>query len=99
MKNNKEKKTKLDLDRLTLSLSNNTTTQSTRNKIEFKLDALFVYLLMIKINKKKINYNLKKFQNKINYLKSHKIYIERIENKKILNFNKKNIFSNDFSNS
>ena len=53
MKNNKEKKTKLDLDRLTLSLSNNTTTQSTRNKIEFKLGALFVYLLMIKINKKK----------------------------------------------
>ena len=36
-------------------------------------------------------------KRKINYLKSHKSYIERIENKKILNFNKKNIFSNDFS--
>ena len=65
MKNNKEKKTKLDLDRLTLSLSNNTITQSTRNKIKFKLGTLFVYLLMIKINRKKLNYNFNKFQNKI----------------------------------
>ena len=53
MTNNKDKKTKLDLDRLTLSLNNNTITKSNRNNIEFKLGALFVYLLMIKINKKK----------------------------------------------
>ena len=65
MKNNKEKKTKLDLDRLTLSLNNNLITQSTRNKIEFKLGALFVYLLMIKINRKKISDNLSKIENKV----------------------------------
>ena len=65
MKNNKEKKTKLDLDRLTLSLNNNTITQSTRNKIEFKLGDLFVYLLMIKINRKKISDNPNKIENKV----------------------------------
>jgi len=65
MKNNKEKKTKLDLDRLTQSLNNNLITQSTRNKIEFKLGALFVYLLMIKINRKKISDNLNKIENKV----------------------------------
>jgi len=65
MKNNKEKKTKLDLDQLTLSLNNNTITQSSRNKIEFKLGALFVYLLMIKINRKKISENLSKIENKV----------------------------------
>jgi hypothetical protein len=65
MKNNKEKKTKLDLDQLTLSLNNNTITQSSRNKIEFKLGALFVYLLMIKINRKKICDNLSKIENKV----------------------------------
>ena len=65
MKNNIEKKTKLDLDKLTLSLKNNTVTQLTRNKIEFKLGALFVYLLMIKINRKKISDNLNKIENKV----------------------------------
>ena len=65
MKNNKEKKTKLDLDQLTLSLNNNTITQSSRNKIEFKLGALFVYLLMININRKKISDNLSKIENKV----------------------------------
>jgi len=55
MTTNKNKKTKLDLDRLTLSLKNSTITKSNRNNIEFKLGALFVYLLMIKINKKKLN--------------------------------------------
>jgi hypothetical protein len=65
MKNNKEKKTKLDLDQLTLSLNNNTITQSSRNKIEFKLGALFVYLLLIKINRKKISDNLSKIENKV----------------------------------
>ena len=65
MKNSKEKKTKLDLDRLILSLNVNKITQSTRNKIEFKLGALFVYLLMIKINRKKINDNVEKIDNKV----------------------------------
>ena len=65
MKNNKEKKTKLDLDRLILSLNNNTITQSNRNKIEFKLGGLFVYLLMIKINKKKISDDVNKIKNKL----------------------------------
>ena len=65
MKNSKEKKTKLDLDRLILSLNNNTITQSNRNKIEFKLGALFVYLLMIKINKKKISDDVNKIKNKL----------------------------------
>ena len=57
---NKNKKTKLDLDRLILSLNNSTITKSNRNNIEFKLGALFVYLLMIKINK-----NVSKFKNKL----------------------------------
>ena len=65
MTNNKNNKTKLDLDRLTLSLNNSTITKSNRNNIEFKLGALFVYLLMIKINKKKINKNVSKFKNKL----------------------------------
>jgi len=65
MKTNINKKTKLDLDRLILSLNNSTITKSNRNNIEFKLGALFVYLLMIKINKKKINKNVSKFKNKL----------------------------------
>ena len=65
MKNNKEKKTKLDLDRLTLSLNKSTITKSNRNNIEFKLGALFVYLLMIKINRKKISNNASKLKNKL----------------------------------
>ena len=65
MKNSKEKKTKLDLDRLILSLNNNTITLSTRNKIEFKLGALFVYLLLIKINRKEISDSVNKIKKKI----------------------------------
>ena len=65
MKNNKDKKTKLDLDRLTLSLNKSTITKSNRNNIEFKLGALFVYLLMIKINRKKISNNASKLKNKL----------------------------------
>ena len=74
MTTNKNKKTKLDLDRLILSLNNSTITKSNRNNIEFKLGALFVYLLMIKINKKKINKNVSKFKNKLTK-KSICIYI------------------------
>ena len=65
MTNNKDKKTKLDLERLTLSLNNSTTTKSDRNNIEFKLGTLFVYLLMIKINKKKLSNNANKLKNKL----------------------------------
>ena len=84
MTNNKDKKTKLDLDRLTLSLNNNTITKSNRNNIEFKLGALFVYLLMIKINKKKINKNVSKFKNKLTK-KSICIYMaEHIKEFKLL---------------
>jgi len=36
-------------------------------------------------------------KKKINYLNLNKSYIEKIENKKVRNFNKKNIFSTDFS--
>ena len=74
MTTNKNKKTKLDLDKLILSLKNSTITKSNRNNIEFKLGALFVYLLMIKINKKKINKNVSKFKNKLTK-KSICIYI------------------------
>ncbi|MDA9091906.1 hypothetical protein N9J56_01290 [Pelagibacteraceae bacterium] len=65
MKNNKEKKTKLFLDSLILSLKKKKITQSTRNKIEFKLGALFVYLLMIKVNKKKISENANVVENRV----------------------------------
>jgi hypothetical protein len=65
MTNNIDKKTKLDLDRLIFSLTNSTTTKSSRNNIEFKLGALFVYLLMIKINKKKFSKNASKLKNKL----------------------------------
>ena len=65
MTNNIDKKTKLDLDRLIFSLTNSTTTKSSRNNIEFKLGALFVYLLMIKINKKKFSNNASKLKNKL----------------------------------
>ena len=65
MTDNKDKITKLDLERLTLILNTSTTTKSNRNNIEFKLGALFVYLLMIKINKKKISNNASKLKNKL----------------------------------
>ena len=51
--NIKDKKTKADLDNLILSLTTNKITESTRKETEFKLGALFVYLLMIKVNTKK----------------------------------------------
>ena len=63
MKNIKDKKTEADLDNLILSLANKKITKFTRNENEFKLGALFVYLLMIKVNAKKIGNitnNLKK---------------------------------------
>ena len=62
MKDIKDKKTEAELDNLILSLTDSKITKSTRNQIEFKLGALFVYLLMIKVNKKKINNNT---QNKL----------------------------------
>jgi hypothetical protein len=65
MTDNKDKITKLDLERLILTLNSSTTTKSNRNNIEFKLGALFVYLLMIKINKKKISNSTSKLKNKL----------------------------------
>ena len=65
MTNNKNNKTKLDLDRLTLSLNNSKITKLNRSNIESKLGALFVYLLIIQINKKKLNNNVSKPKNKL----------------------------------
>ena len=59
MKNIKDKKTEADLDNLMLSLTKNKITESTRKETEFKLGALFVYLLMIKVNTKKEVNNIK----------------------------------------
>ena len=60
MINIKDKKTKEDLDNLILSLTKNKITEFTRKETEFKLGALFVYLLMIKVNVKKEDSNIKK---------------------------------------
>ena len=60
MINIKDKKTKEDLDNLILSLTKNKITEFTRKETEFKLGALFVYLLMIKVNAKKKDSNIKK---------------------------------------
>jgi len=60
MKNIKDQKTEADLDNLILSLTKNKTTKSNRKETEFKLGALFVYLLMIKVNTKKGDNNTKK---------------------------------------
>ena len=57
MKNIKDKKTEADLNNLILSLANNKTTKSIRKETEFKLGALFVYLLMLKVNTKKLSKN------------------------------------------
>jgi len=66
MKNTKDKKTRVDLDNLILSLTKNKITESTRKETEFKLGALFVYLLMIKVNTKKGDSNIKKKLSKKN---------------------------------
>ena len=60
MKNIKDKKTEADLDNLILSLAKNKITKSTRKEAEFKLGALFVYLLLIKVNTKKEDSNTNK---------------------------------------
>ena len=65
MKNIKDKKTEADLDNLILSLAKNKITKSTRKEAEFKLGALFVYLLMIKVNTKKEDSNANKKLSKI----------------------------------
>ena len=66
MKNIKDKKTEADLDSLILSLTKNKMTESSRKKTEFKLGALFVYLLMIKVNIKKEDNNIEKKLSKKN---------------------------------
>ena len=60
MKNIKDKKTEVGLDSLILSLAKNKISKSTRKATEFKLGALFIYLLMIEINIKKKENNIKK---------------------------------------
>ena len=64
MKNIKDKKTEAALDSLILSLTENKITESTRKDTEFKLGTLFVYLLMIKVNKKKDSSIKKKLSKK-----------------------------------
>ena len=65
MKNTKKKKTEIYLDNLILSLVSNKITKSARNEIEFKLGALFVYLLMIRINTNKIKSNTNNLTKKL----------------------------------
>ena len=65
MKNIKDKKTEADLDNLILSLAKNKITKSTRKEAEFKLGALFLYLLLIKVNTKKEDSNANKKLSKI----------------------------------
>ena len=60
MKNIKDQKTETDLDSLILSLTKNKISEFNRKETEFKLGALFVYLLMIKVNTKKRDNNTKK---------------------------------------
>ena len=55
MKNTKAKKAETDIEELIISLSKNKITKSARNKAEFKLGGLFVYLLMIKANKNRLS--------------------------------------------
>ena len=50
----------MGLDSLILSLAKNKISKSTRKATEFKLGALFIYLLMIEINIKKKENNIKK---------------------------------------
>jgi hypothetical protein len=64
MKNIKDKKTEAALDSLILSLTENKIIESTRKDTEFKLGTLFVYLLMIKVNKKKDSSIKKKLSKK-----------------------------------
>ena len=60
MKNTKNIKTETYLDNLISSLTSNKITESIRKDTEFKLGALFVYLLIIKVNTKKKGNNIKK---------------------------------------
>ena len=88
MKNIKDKKTEAYLDNLILSLTKNKITESIRKENEFKLGALFVYLLMIKVNIKKGDNNIKKklskkvsayiWQNKLKNLKCYIFTIKKI---------------------
>ena len=70
MKNIKDKKTEAYLDNLILSLTKNKINESIRKENEFKLGALFIYLLMIKVNTKKRIIILKR-----NYQKKVSVYI------------------------
>ena len=65
MRNTKDIKTEIYLDSLILSLTKNKITESIRNETEFKLGALFIYLLMIKVNSDKIDDNINNFKKKL----------------------------------
>ena len=97
MKNIKDKKTEADLDNLILSLTKNKITESTRKETEFKLGALFVYLLMIKVNiKKKIKILKRNYQKKVsayiwqNKLRNSECYIYTIKKINTLEWKKEN---------
>ena len=59
MKNIKDKKAEANINKLILSLAKNKITKPESNKAEFKLGALYVYLLMLKVNKNKLSNDTK----------------------------------------
>tara|TARA_B100000795_G_scaffold264364_1_gene244770 strand:+ start:110 stop:559 length:450 start_codon:yes stop_codon:yes gene_type:complete len=65
MNDNKNKKTETDIDKTILFLAKKNIPQLAKNKNLFKLGVLFVYLLMIKINKKNMNNDKNKPKNKL----------------------------------
>ena len=65
MNDNKNKKTETDMDKTILFLAKKNIPQLAKDKNLFKLGVLFVYLLMIKINKKNMNNDKNKPKNKL----------------------------------
>ncbi len=65
MNDNKNKKTETDIDKTILFLAKKNIPQLAKDKNLFKLGVLFVYLLMIKINKKNMNNDKNKPKNKL----------------------------------
>ena len=59
MTNIKDKKAEVNIDKLILSIANNKTTKLKKNKAEFKLGALYVYLLMLRVNKNQLGSDFK----------------------------------------
>ena len=65
MKNTKDIKTEIYLNSLILSLTKKKINEPIRNEIEFTLGALFIYLLMIKVNTNKTDNNIYNHKNKL----------------------------------